>query len=83
MYFGKILIPKYKDEESFLAREQHEPLISEALFYYVQDVLNGRKKAMPLKMEVDELWPLRGFLLCPKCGKMLTGSASKGRSRYY
>ena len=27
--------------------------------------------------------PLRGFLLCPNCGKQLTGSASKGRSNYY
>src|SRR5690606_11045375 len=28
--------------------------------------------------------PLRGFLVCPDCGRNLTGSASKGRtSRYY
>ncbi len=27
---------------------------------------------------------LRGYLICPKCGKLLTGSASKGRNgRYY
>ena len=83
LYCGKIFIPKYKDEESSFAKGQHEPLISEALFYDVQDVLNGRKKAMRLKMEVDEMLPLRGFLICPKCSKMLTGSASKGRSRYY
>ncbi|MEJ7680244.1 MAG: recombinase family protein [Segetibacter sp.] len=44
LYCGKIFIPKYKDEESFFVKGQHEPLISEALFYDVQDVLNGRKK---------------------------------------
>jgi hypothetical protein len=27
--------------------------------------------------------PLRGFLLCPNCGRMLTGSASKGRHNHY
>ncbi len=29
------------------------------------------------------MFPLRGFLICPLCCKMLTGSASKGRSSYY
>ncbi|MEO7978051.1 zinc ribbon domain-containing protein [Flavobacterium sp.] len=27
--------------------------------------------------------PLRGYLLCPECGKLLTGSPSKGRNQYY
>ncbi|HEV8083723.1 MAG TPA: recombinase zinc beta ribbon domain-containing protein [Chitinophagaceae bacterium] len=28
--------------------------------------------------------PLRGFLICPKCGRMLTGSGSKGcKQKYY
>jgi len=40
-------------------------------------------EVMRLKMAVDEMLPLRGFLICPKCSKMLTGSASKGRSQYY
>ena len=53
MYCGKIFIPKYKDEESQLVMGQHEPLISEALFYDVQDVLDGRKKVMRAKMKVD------------------------------
>jgi len=35
-------------------------------------------------MEVDDMIPLRGFLICPKCGKTLSGSASTGRhSKYY
>lgn len=44
LYCGKIFIPKFKDEESRVVQGQHEPLISEALFYEVQDVLNDRKK---------------------------------------
>jgi site-specific DNA recombinase len=43
-YCGKILVPKYKDEAAQLVDGQHEPLISESLFYKVQDVLNARKR---------------------------------------
>lgn len=42
--YGKIFIPKYKDEEAMIINGQHEPLISEALFYKVQDVLDGNKR---------------------------------------
>jgi len=83
VYCGRIFIPKFKDEESFMVQGQHEPLISEAMFYRVQDVLDGRKKAMRPKIAVDDNLPLRGFLICPNCGRMLTGSASKGRTQHY
>ena len=38
VYCGKIFIPKYKDEESCFVKGSHEPIISEALYYQVQDV---------------------------------------------
>ncbi|MCH5688740.1 recombinase family protein [Niabella sp. W65] len=78
IYCGLIFVPKYKEEESLLAKGQHEPLISEALFYDVQDVLDGRKRILGTKVTADDSIPLRGFLICPKCGRMLTASASKG-----
>jgi DNA invertase Pin-like site-specific DNA recombinase len=84
VYRGKIFIPKFKDEESQIVKGQHEPLISEALFYEAQDVLDGKRKKQRTKMLVDLQIPLRGFLICPRCGLMLTGSGSKGRKlRYY
>ena len=83
VYCGIICIPKYKDEESSMVQGQHEPIISEAVFYAAQDVLDGRKKVMRPKMAVDDNLPLRGFLICPNCGRMLTGSASKGRTQHY
>ncbi len=53
-------------------------------FYTVQEVLDGKRKHQRTKMEVDDRLPLRGFLLCPKFGKVLTGSASTGcRNKYY
>ncbi len=83
LYCGKIFVPKFKNEEAHLVLGQHEPLISESLFNEVQMVLDGRKKVMRPKQVSDENLPLRGYLICPKCGRMLTGSASKGRNQYY
>jgi site-specific DNA recombinase len=85
VYCGKIHIRKFKDEEALLVQGQREPIISEAVFYEVQDVINGRSKKVndATKISCDNMLPLRGFLICPRCGKMLTGSASKGRNSYY
>ncbi len=85
VYCGKIFIPKYKDEEGRMVKGLHEPIITEALFYDVQDVLDGRKRHYRLKVVSDASLPLRGFLTCPEpdCDKVLTGSASKGHSKYY
>ena len=84
VYAGKIEIPKYKDEEAYLVDGQHEAIISETLYYRVQDILNGRAKGSygPKMVSID-LLPLRGLIVCPACGRMLTGSASKGYSSYY
>ncbi|MCQ6956984.1 recombinase family protein [Mucilaginibacter aquariorum] len=83
VYCGKIIIPQFKDEEAYLVDGQHEALISESLFYEVLDVLDGRKRKTSVKIRsMDEL-PLRGFLICPKCGLMLSGSASKGKTKYF
>ena len=35
------------------------------------------------KIESRNDFPLRGFVICPQCGKLLTGSKSKGRHKYY
>jgi site-specific DNA recombinase len=80
VYCGKVFIEKYKDEEAHLVQGQHQPLISEHLFYKVQNFLDGniRKERPSTKIEADDNFPLRGFLTCPKCHKNLTGSASKG-----
>ncbi|HXB08011.1 MAG TPA: recombinase family protein, partial [Puia sp.] len=80
VYCGKIIVPKYKNEEATQVKGLHEPLISEALFYEVQAVLNGRRRTYRTRMTVDEQIPLRGFLLCPRCGRNLSASASTGYS---
>ncbi len=85
VYCGKIQVLQYKDEENITVQGKHEPIISEALFNEVQDVLSGRQRSsrhLP-KITTDKRMPLRGFLICPKCGRMLTGSASKGHTKNY
>ena len=82
-YIGKIRIGAYKGEEEMLVPAAHAPLISADLFYQVQDVLDGKKKIMRTKIKVDDKFPLRGYLVCPHCGKLLTASSSRGRNGYH
>ena len=85
VYIGKVAVPAYKQEPGMVVKGTHDAIIADALYYEVQDVLEGRKRNLPNSpfCQKEEL-PLRGFLTCAKCGKTLTGSASKGRSaRYY
>ncbi|SFH33046.1 recombinase family protein [Pedobacter insulae] len=83
VYCGKITIPQHKDEDLAIVDGQHEALITETLFYDVQDVLEGRKRKKALKeVSLDHL-PLRGLIHCPQCHRMLTGSKSKGKYKHY
>ena len=85
VYCGLITVSQYKDEETSYVPGDHEALISESLFYKVQDILQEKKRNVRIntKISSDQALPLRGFIYCEKCGRMLTGSASKGRSNYY
>ncbi len=83
LYCGKIFIPPYKEEKGYFVKGQHEPIISEKTFADVQDILDGRKREIKPKIVAMDNLPLRGFLKCPKCERMLTGSASKGKMGNY
>lgn len=82
-YIGKVYVPAYKDEPSYYTKGIHEPLISEELFYEVQDILEGRSPNRPTKNTMKEELPLRGFLECRICGKNISGSASRGNGGKY
>ena len=83
VYCGIIVVPPNEDEEMQFVKAQHEPIIKESLFYEVQEILNGFKRPVATKVVSLDNLPLRGFLECPTCDRMLTGSASKGRNNYY
>ncbi|WP_232424953.1 recombinase family protein [Algoriphagus resistens] len=84
IYCGYIKISAYKDEEEHLVKGQHEAIVSEDLFYDVQDVLSGRrrnKRKRTTKVNSVPELPLRGHLICPKCGRQLSGSASRSAQK--
>lgn len=83
VYCGKLFIPRHLDEDAMIVQGQHQPIITELLFNEVQDVMDGRKTHNRGSIMSPEQLPLRGFLLCPICGRNLTGSPSKGKYKSY
>lgn len=83
VYFGKIYSSAYKDEAAKNVNGKHEPINIRTSFFDVQDILTGRKRKMQTSIKGREVLQLRGYLICPVCGRQLTGSGSKGRSKFY
>ena len=84
LYCGKIKVRAYKDEPEEIVLGLQDAIVNEELFEQVQLVCFNRKMVKAKnKKKIEEL-QLRGSLLCSKCGKNLTGSASKGNGgKYY
>ena len=86
-YTGMVYVPPFQKEEGKWIKAIHEPLVDMEVFEQVQDILEGRiKNRKPNKCSTqNDLMPLRGFLTCSQCGKLLTGSGSRGKSgkRFY
>ena len=86
LYMGKLVIrPNENELTSRMVDGIHEPLISEELFYKVQNKLsvkvNRRKVAINMFMRPE--LPYRGIMNCSKCSNLLTGSASKSKTGAY
>lgn len=79
IYCGRIRVREIEGEQELIVKGLHEPLITEKLFNKVQKALKGDIKPKRIAIATPEDLPLRGFLKCPGCRRMLTGSASKGR----
>ena len=63
-------------------RGLHTALVDEETIYKNIDLIQGSKKTYTLRG--DDLFPLRGSLLCSNCGHPLTASSSKSQTgRYY
>lgn len=87
-YIGKIIIPKADNEPMQIIDGLHESIISETLFFKVQDILNGKTghKISSYVFQREE-FPLRGVIRCHSCNSLLTASKSKSctgkRYSYY
>lgn len=78
------LIPlKLGNGEIVMIKGIHEPLIPEALFYEVQDIINTKRRVRTIKVDFRSAFFLTGFLVCPLCCRRLTGSFSQGNTRKY
>ena len=83
-YCGLIEIPEYKKEQAEQVKGLHEPLVDKSLFNKVQNVLDGRRNSnTKLPTSENDFYPLRGNLICPKCGNKITASPSKGNGGIY
>lgn len=60
-----------------------EPIVEEALFNKVQSILREHKRQIVTGQEKMEHLFLKGYFHCPRCDRKLTGSTSKGKTRYY
>ncbi len=80
-YTGSYIIKEWKEEAQEIVKGDYEAIISKELFNLVQETLNGKKKKVQLNINRNEFLPLRGFLLCNKCNKNLTGSPSRSQNQ--
>jgi site-specific DNA recombinase len=65
---------------SLRVKGQHVPIVSEELFAQVQQRIN--KRSVDHK-PVNESFPLKGMVICWKCGKLITAAHVRGRSNTY
>lgn len=79
LYIGKIYLKPMAGEPEQYIKGLHSAIVDEEIFFKVQDILNGKRKPYQGKTKGEEL-PLKGHLICPTCGKVMTGSASKSRN---
>lgn len=61
----------------------HTPIISLEEFNKIQLIRRGKHKATDNYQRNNPLFPLRGLVLCGNCGKKLSASSPKGRTKKY
>lgn len=86
LYIGKIKVPACGNEEEEIVDGQHQPLIDEETFYQVQDLIEGRNHRKHTLIKGKKPHPdfyLRGYIICPMCGKPITASFSHGNGGKY
>lgn len=83
-YIGKVFLKAYKDEPEQLLNGTHQPIVDEITFNKVQEILKRRGKPYKQpKSDIRDALPLRGNLICPLCGRILTGGTPKGNGGKY
>ena len=79
VYAGYIAAP---DWNVSLRPAQHEGLISFQTYQRIQERIAGNSH-LPTRRNLNEEFPLRGFVVCDDCSAPLRSCWSKGRDRYH
>ena len=79
-YAGLIKVPAYNDEPEHLVKGIHQPIITEADWWKVQNILNQKNSINRTVM--NEEVPLRAVLKCIHANPFTAGN-SKGKRKYY
>lgn len=82
VYCGLIPV-SLKKEDYHLVRAVHAPIISEKLFYDVQNIITTKRKVVGKTDQLKETFLLVGYLTCSICNRKLRGSYSKGSTKRY
>lgn len=79
VYAGYVDAPNWGVQ---LRKGHHAPLIDFKTFERIQANLSGNAY-VPARKDINEDFPLRGFVACDDCGEPLTSCWSKGRNKLY
>jgi site-specific DNA recombinase len=79
LYAGYMNVPEWG---IFLQPGKHEPLISFETWQTIQDKIKGKARA-PARKDMNDDFPLRGFVTCGTCQKPMTACWSAGRKQKY
>lgn len=82
VYCGLIVLSSETNGNQII-KGVHIPLISEALFYEVQNIITTKRKISCEKEDLNAMFFLKGYLICPLCNKKLRGSFSQGKTKKY
>lgn len=83
-YTGKVFLKSYNEEPAQWIKGAHAAIIDDDTFNRVQYILKRRGKPYKqAKEDILNVLPLRGRLICPLCGNILTGSTPKGNGGKY
>ena len=70
---------RYLQNGGNLIKGIHEPLISQEMFYKVQAILSGRARTAVPRQRNNPNFPLRRFVVCANCGKLMTAAFVQGK----
>jgi hypothetical protein len=85
VYAGYVRVKDLDSNNTHLVPAQHLGIISMSMFEKVQTLITRKRQKPRFNTAFNPELLLKGFISCPRCSRVLTGSGSTGRSgtKYY